>query len=329
MSKLRSLFSSRVTGADSPPILPGVGIFIGVLAASTSSIFIRFAQRDAPSLVIASYRLVIATMLLLPVLRFRFLTEYTSLGRRERGYCLLSGVFLAIHFATWIRSLEFTSVASSVVLVQTAPLFVALLSPIILNERPGGYFVLGLGLCMAGSVLVGLSDACLFSGRLICPELSDFVQGSAIRGDVLALLGALGATGYLLVGRKLRGNVPLIPYITLTYGTAGLLLTSAALLQGHPLIGYPPRAYLFFALLALIPQLIAHSSYNWALRYLPAALVSITWLGEPVGSTILAYYLLAEIPTPLRLGGGLLILLGIALASRRRAASAEAPKGPP
>jgi drug/metabolite transporter (DMT)-like permease len=305
-----------------------VGIFVGVLAASTSSIFIRFAQRDAPSLVIAAYRLVIATVVLLPALRFRFLSEYTSLTRRERGYCLISGGFLALHFATWIRSLEFTSVASSVVLVQTAPIFVALLSPLVLNERPGGFFIIGLGFCMAGSVLVGLSDACVYSGRLLCPELSAFVRGTAIRGDMLALLGALGATGYLLLGRKLRGSVSLIPYITLAYGTAGVLLTIAAVLQGHPLVGYPPRAYLFFALLAVIPQLIAHSAYNWALRYLPAALVSITWLGEPVGSTILAYYLLAEIPTPLRLGGGLLILLGIALATRRRASPAEASEEP-
>jgi drug/metabolite transporter (DMT)-like permease len=329
MSKLRFTFPGPSKSGESPPIFPGVGIFIGVLAASTASIFIRFAQRDAPSLVIAAYRLDIATLLLIPVLRIRFSNEYTSLTRRERVYCLISGVFLAIHFATWIRSLEFTSVASSVVLVQTAPIFVALLSPLVLNERPGGYFLLGLGLCMAGSVLVGLSDVCSFSGRLICPGMSEFIQGAAIRGDILALLGALGATGYLLVGRKLRGSVPLIPYITLAYGTAGVLLTFAALFQGQPLVGYPPRAYLFFFLLAAIPQLIAHSSYNWALRYLPAALVSITWLGEPVGSTILAYYILAETPPALRFGGGLLILLGITLAARRQrsASTAETQNG--
>jgi drug/metabolite transporter (DMT)-like permease len=176
---------------------------------------------------------------------------------------------------------------------------------------------------MAGSVLVGLSDACVYSERLICPAFSDFIQGQAVRGDILALLGAFGATGYLLIGRKLRGSVSLMPYITITYGTAGVLLTTAALLEGNSLVGYPPRAYLFFVLLALIPQLIAHSSYNWALRYLPAALVSITLLGEPIGSTILAYYLFGEAPTWLRIAGGVFILVGIALASQRRRRSIE------
>ena len=303
------------THPGAPSIPPILVLGVGVLSASSSSIFVRFAQVDAPSLVIAAYRLLMATALLIPWLVLKHRHELLLIRRRELVLMLSAGAFLAVHFATWITSLEFTTVASSVVLVQTAPLMVAALSPITLGERLSRPLIAGLLVAMVGSALVGLSDACSWRAGLSCPELSTFLQRDAIKGDLLAVAGAAGGAGYLLIGRQVRKSQSLIPYITLTYGSASILLTVLAALAGHAATGYSGEAYLWMALLAIFPQLIGHSTYNWALRYLPAALVSISLLGEPVASTGLAALLLEEIPSPLRLVGAAMILVGIALAT--------------
>jgi drug/metabolite transporter (DMT)-like permease len=288
-----------------------------VLTSSTASIFIRFAQAEAPSLVIAAYRLSLATLILLPILLTRHREDLAGMQRRDLALTLLSGLFLSLHFSTWISSLEFTSVASSVVLVQTAPLFVALLSPWILHEKIGMTVVFGLGLTLIGSLVIGASDLCMFAGGLQCPSFQELVQGPALKGDLLALAGALGASAYLILGRIVRRRTALMPYITLTYGTAALVLCALMLAGGQQPFGYSRSTYTWFILLALIPQLLAHSSYNWVLRYLPAAVVSLTLLGEPIGSTLLAYFLLNEVPTMLRLIGAAGILAGIAIVAIR------------
>ena len=143
-----------------------------------------------------------------------------------------------------------------------------------------------------------------------------FFGGKAFLGDFLALVGAWMAAGYMLVGRKLRVKTSLIPYIFVVYGAAAIVLLAVMLAMGKSPVGYPPLAYLWFVLLALVPQLLGHSSFNWALRYLPASFVSVVLLGEPIGSTILAYFILQEKPGWLKLGGAVLILAGIYLASR-------------
>lgn len=303
---------------DGPDIPPSLGLTLAILAASTASIFIRFAQADAPSLVIAVYRLSIATMILTPVLLSRYRNDLAAMKKREVTLTLISGVFLAIHFATWITSLEYTSVASSVVLVQTAPLFVAFFSPLILRERLSRSIVVGLILALIGSLTIGLSDACNSAEGLRCPDLGSFFRGDAMKGDLLALAGAAGGAGYIMIGRRVRSTVKLLPYITLTYGAASVVLIILMLIAGHAPFGYSPQIYLWFLLLALFPQLFAHSTYNWALGYLSAALVSISQLGEPVSSTILAYIILREIPTPLRVVGAVIILIGIGIASLRQ-----------
>ncbi len=300
-----------------PPIPPLLGILVAFFAVSTSSIFIRFAQALAPSLVIAAFRLSIATLILVPFTLVKQRAALRNLKQRQIWLAMLSGVFLAIHFATWITSLEFTTVASSVVLVSMMPLFVALLSPWILGESLTPTIGIGLGLALIGSVIVGLSDACTWQAGLHCPPLADFVRGSAIKGDLLALTGALAAAGYILIGKKLRPHIPLLVYLNLTYGAAAIVLIVIMLGAGHSPLGYAPEAYFWFLMLALLPQLVAHSTYNWALRYLSAAYVSITVLGEPIGSTILAFLLLGEQPTAMMLVGGVLILAGIVVASSR------------
>jgi drug/metabolite transporter (DMT)-like permease len=231
---------------------------------------------------------------------------------------MLSGLFLALHFATWITSLEYTTVASSVVLVSTSPLWVALLSPVTVKEPIRRMVLIGMVIALVGGVVVGLSDACdIANGILNCPRLEEFVSGDAFYGDLLALAGALLGAGYLLIGRSLRGNMSLIPYIFLVYGFSAIVLVVLAAFSGEQAVGYPGEFYLWVTLVALIPQLLGHSTFNWALRYLSAAYVSITLLGEPIGSTILAVVLLSEVPSPVKLIGAILILAGILIASQQ------------
>ena len=298
-------------------LLP-IAIFVAILAVSTASIFIRFAQMDgAPSLVIAALRLTFATLLLAPLALSHHWDEIKRLTRTEWLLAVSSGIFLAVHFATWISSLEFTSVASSVVFVSTGPLWVALLSPMLLKEHVSRTAIIGLGLALVGGTIIGLSDACVWDAGLACPALADILQGPAMWGNFLALAGAWTVTGYLIIGRKLRAGMSLIPYIFLVYGIAAIVLIIIMFVSGNSPLGFAPQTYGWIFLLAVIPQLIGHSTYNWALRYLPAALVAVTTLGEPIGSAVLAYFILNETPTMAVLFGGAFILTGIYLASRK------------
>ena len=296
----------------------GVALLTAILAVSTSSIFIRFAQRDAPSLVIAALRLSFASLMLAPIALTRHRDELRTLTRADLLLGLVSGLFLALHFGTWISSLEFTTVASSVVFVSTGPLWVALLSPLLLNERLRGAAVFGLALAFIGGAIVGLSDACTWSQGSQCPDVDRVLQGHAMWGNFLALVGAWAVSVYLIIGRKLRAKISLVPYIFIVYSMAAIGLSAVTFLSGQSPVGYPVQAYFWIFLLAAFPQLIGHSTYNWALRFIPASLVAITTLVEPIGSAVLAYFILRETPTAGILFGGVLILVGIYLASRRK-----------
>ena len=278
-----------------PPMHPFLAILFGILAVSTASIFVRYAQAYAPSLVIAAWRLALATVVLTPIALRRYQPELRSLTRGELGLGLLSGTFLAVHFATWITSLEYTTIASSVVLVSTSPLFVALLAPLFLKERISRFVAAGLVFALGGVAIVAISDTCTWpNGNLTCPPLLEFFAGKAFLGDLLAITGALAGACYMIIGRRLRSRMSVVSYIFVVYGMAAIVLVVVMLAAQQSPFGYPPLAFLWFALLALVPQLLGHSSFNWALGYLSAAFVSLTLLGEPIGSTILAYLLLNE-----------------------------------
>jgi drug/metabolite transporter (DMT)-like permease len=294
-------------------------IFIAILAVSTASIFIRLAQKDAPSLVIAAVRLTLASLILVPATFSSAANraQLKSLTRRDWILAILSGLFLSVHFASWITSLEYTTVVASVVLVSTGPLWVALLSPLFLREFPSRWVWIGMCLALVGGLIVGLSDSCAVSGlTLACPPLSDLLAGSAFLGNFLALLGALTVAGYLMIGRRLRAKVDLVPYVFVIYSVAAIALIGYMLLAGQTPFGYPQLTYLWLLCLALIPQLIGHSTYNWALKYLPASMVVVTTLVEPFGAAILAFVILREIPSLPVVGGGALILIGVFLAMR-------------
>jgi drug/metabolite transporter (DMT)-like permease len=260
-----------------------LAIFIAILAVSTASIFIRQAQQNAPSLVIAAARLTLASLALAPFALLRHRDEIRALTR-----------------------------CASVALVSTGPLWVALLSPLFLREIPTRWVWMGMGLSLLGGIIVGLGDSCsVAESRLSCPPLADLLAGSAFLGNFLALAGAWAVAAYLMIGRRLRAKVSLVPYIFIVYGVAAIALLFSVAAAGQSLLGYPKLTYIWMLALALIPQLIGHSTYNWALRYMPASLVSITTLGEPIGSAILAFFILSEIPTALTLLGGVFILAGI------------------
>jgi drug/metabolite transporter (DMT)-like permease len=225
------------------------------------------------------------------------------------GWLVLSGLFLSLHFAFWITSLKYTSVASSVVLVTTHPIFVGIGSWLFLRERLGFNLVLGILLSVFGSGLISYGDMAL--------------SREAFIGDGLALLGAITASGYFLVGRKMRRNQDLLSYIFPVYSTAGLILIILSLISQKPFFGYSPSTYLFLFLLALIPQLIGHTAFNWALKYFPASMVAITILGEPIGSTILAYLILGEGLTTWKIFGGTSIFVGILIALRKETLNRE------
>jgi drug/metabolite transporter (DMT)-like permease len=302
-----------------PQSLLPFAILIAILAVSTASIFIRFAQSDgAPSLVIAALRLTFATLILAPIALTKHRDEIKRFTRNETLAVFFSGIFLALHFATWISSLEYTSVASSVVFVSTGPLWVALLSPMLLKENLARTAIVGLGLSLLGGTIIGLSDACTWEAGLSCPALREVLQGRAMLGNFLALAGAWTVTGYLIIGRKLRSNISLVPYIFMVYGFAAVVLTIIMLISGNTPFGYAPKTYGWIFLLAALPQLIGHSTYNWALKYLPAALVAVITLGEPIGSAILAFFILNETPTLATMFGGVFILTGIYLASSNK-----------
>lgn len=296
------------------PYQPIIATSLGIVFVSTASIFIRFAQEQASSIVIAAIRLLIASLVLVPWAVIKYRNEFIALSMKNIGRGALSGLFLALHFGCWITSLEYTSVASSVVLVTTTPLWVALFSPLVLKESIRRYVIIGLAVSMTGGVIVGLGHACEFTGgRLICHE--QILGGNAMLGNFLALIGAWMAAGYMMMGRQLRKKLNTISYTAFVYGVAALILLVVTLLRAEPVFSYEPKTYLWLLALGIIPQLLGHSLFNYSLKYLSAAYVSLTLLGEPIGTIILALIFLKESPTLLEGVGSVLILFGIVVGS--------------
>jgi len=300
-----------------PRVHPLLVLLLGIIAVSTASIFIRFAQNSVPSIVIAVYRLVIATGILAPICLLKNREEFKKLTAKDWLLLSASGIFLGFHFAAWITSLEYTSVASSVVLVTTTPLWVGLLAGIILHEKITPQVWIGLVIALLGSFLVATSQPNLDTWFSSISSGIKPMDNRLLQGNFLALLGALMAACYLLIGRSVRSRISLLVYIFIIYGFAAITVVVMAKIQGHPLLAIDPKALIWLILLAIIPQLLGHSSFNWALRYLPASFVSITMLGEPIGTIILAFIILGESPNILEMLGAGLIFSGIVFASRK------------
>ena len=274
---------------------------LGVVSVSFAAIFIRLAE--APALVIATYRLCLASLFVGPAAWIHSKQELRYLAKTNLTPTLVSGAFLALHFALWIASLSYTTVASSVVLVTINPVFVALASYFLFHEKLSKQTILGIGVCLVGAILISYGD------WRVGPE--------PLFGDLLALLGALAIAGYFLIGRKLRQTTGLLSYTCLVYGSAALVLLASTLALGYRLFGYSTSTYVMFGLLALVPQLLGHLSLNWSLRFVSATLVATAVLGEPIGATALAFAMLGEVPTISQICGGILVLAGIFVAFRK------------
>jgi len=283
---------------------PYIILSVGVLSVSFAATFIRLAE--APPLVIATYRLSIASIILIPIASIRSAPHLKSLTRlpgRDILLILLASVSLALHFGLWITSLNYTSIASSVVLVTSHPAFVAVTSYFLWSERLNKLTISGIVVAIIGVILINYGGLTFGSG--------------AILGDVLALIAGFAMGAYLIIGGQIRTRIEILTYLTILNTCAAVILLVATMLSGHRLIGYSTTTYLMLILLALIPQLIGHSCFNLAVRLVPVTLVSVAILGEPVGATLLGATILGEMPTANEITGGLLILAGIFLVLRR------------
>lgn len=317
-----------------PPVSPFAGLVVAVLAVSTSAILVRFS--DAPSLVKAFYRVLFNVSLLAPVALARSRDELRGLPRRDLLWAGVAGVALAVHFASWFESLAWTSVAASVTLVQAQPLFVVLGAWALLDERVTPGVVAGIGVALVGMATMTLGDLVLPDALLLLAERTgfdgfaavydgpadpDLTGESPLYGDALALVAAVAAAAYVLAGRSLRQRVSLIPYVTVVYVVCAAVLLALTVARGHPLFDYPPREWTLFLGMAVVPGVFGHTVLNWALGYLESSVVSVSLLGEPVGSTLLAVVLIDEIPTPATVVGGLVVLAGISLTAKRQSAA--------
>jgi drug/metabolite transporter (DMT)-like permease len=286
------------------PVPPMVGLLLGLAAVSTASTWIRLAQADVPSLALAAWRMTFASLALAPLALATARAEWRDLQIGDWIRLAVSGGALALHFYTWITSLALTSVAASVALVSTNPFFVALLSHFLLGERVRPKMIAGIVVAIIGTIIIGLGHLEAGSSQLL--------------GNLLALLGAFSVAVYMLIGRQQRQRLSLLGYVFPVYAVAAVLLLALSLLASVPLGGYPARSWGWLLLVALIPQVIGHTSYNWALAYLSSIYVSLAVLAEPVGSTILAWLVLHERPGLSTVIGGAIILAGIALATWTR-----------
>jgi drug/metabolite transporter (DMT)-like permease len=279
---------------------PYLTLIAAVLCVSFGSILVRLAA--APALAVSFHRVFLASLILAPFASLPLIRALRRLPVRERVLLVASGLSLAIHFATWIASLSYTSVASSVLLVNTTPLFTLGLSRLFLGEGVPRVVSHAILLAMAGAGLIAAGDWAAGSDSLF--------------GDVLALVGAVTLSAYHIVGRGLRNALPLGAYVLGVWATAAAILALIATLARVTLTAYPARTFGVFLALALVPTLGGHGLVNRALRALPAPTVSVFLLGEPVGATLLALAIFGEVPTPWTLAGGAVVLFALVLVAR-------------
>jgi drug/metabolite transporter (DMT)-like permease len=283
--------------SEIPPSLPYVGIAVAIVGVSFASIFIRWSE--SPPLVIAAYRMLLVSILLLPFAAIASRNEIRTMSRRDMAILILIGAILAAHFFAYISAVKMTTVASAILLATCHPVIVGIISILVLKDTKKA---VGIGIVagMSGLVIITLGD----------------LGGANIDGDILALISGVFFSAYLLLGRVLRQRISIVTYVFMVFSSCALVLLAAAFVTGQVLWPMPVSELLIFLGLAVVSTIMGHLLFNFSLRYLSASVISVSYLGEPVGAILLAAMLLDEIPSVYVLVGGIMILVGILLTAR-------------
>lgn len=282
---------------EKPSIHPYIPIFIGVIAVSLSAIFVKLANADSG--VIAFYRMLFSVLIMAPIFFWKYTNEINKLSKRDWIFSSIAGIFLAFHFILWFESLNYTSVASSTVLVTLQPLFAFAGTYFFFKERLSIKTILSGIIAIGGAVLISWGD---FQ-----------ISGTALYGDILALIACALVTAYLLFGQDVRKRLSLVTYTFVVYGISTVTLFFYVLLKGESFGPYPAIDWLWFVMLAIVPNLLGHTLFNWSLKYVSTNVISIAILFEPVGAAILAFYIFNEYLISTQIIGGLIVIVGILL----------------
>lgn len=282
---------------------PALALVIAILGVSSSAILVRWST--ASSTVIAFYRVLFTLAAVAPVAAIYHREAFSRISGRDWIAAVAAGIALAVHFVAFFESLSWTTIAASVTLVQTQPIFVAIGAVLLLGERVDRRIVVGIAVALVGAINMSLAE----------PGEALPAGGDAMVGNVLAVGGGVMAACYLLAGRSLRQRVPIFPYVTIVYTACVAALFPAVIVSDAPVVAYPAREWILFLAMAAGPGLMGHTVLNWALEHVPSTIVSVTLLGEPVGATLLGVILLAEVPTQVTVIGGLVVLGGIYVTS--------------
>lgn len=280
---------------EKPIIHPFIPIIVGVFSVAISAIFVKMTSADAG--VTAFYRMLFSILIMSPLFFWKYTHEIKKLSKRDWVFTTIAGIFLAFHFILWFESLNYTSVASSTVLVTLQPLFAFAGTYFFFKERLSIKTLISGGIAIAGSVLIGYGD---FQ-----------VSGSALFGDILALIACALITAYLLFGQDVRKRLSLMTYTFVVYGISAITLFFYVVAKGESFGPYPAEEWMWFLLLALIPNLFGHTLFNWSLKFVSTNVISIAILFEPVGAAILAYFILGEVLSWSQIIGGSIVITGI------------------
>lgn len=276
---------------------PYIFVFIGVIAVSTSAIFVKLTS--ASSGVTAFYRMFFTVVMMLPVFLLKYVSEVKNITKRDWLFCIAAGTFLAFHFILWFESLNYTSVASSTVLVTLQPLFAFAGGFLFFKEKYSFLAILSACIAISGSVVIGWGDF--------------RIAGPALFGDILALIACALITGYLMFGQTVRKRVSSIAYTFVVYGISAIVLFVYVWIVQEPFFVYPAKDWIYFILLAIFPNLMGHSLFNWSLKWVDTTVISMAILFEPVGAAVLAYFILGEKLEVTQILGGLVIIGGLLL----------------
>lgn len=271
-------------------------ILAGTFFTSLSSIIIRFSE--APALVISAYRMLFTSMMLLIPVYIKSKDELKNLNKNNFILCVISGVFLALHYAAWIQSIKMTTIANSTILVSCSPIFVAAVNYLLFKEKFNKKMLLGIIMSLAGTIIIAMGS-------------SKETKSGMMVGNILAFSGAVFVAVYLIIGGIVRKNLSAFAYVFIVYSVSAIVLFIMCILTNTPIYPYPLKEFILFFLLGFFSSILGHTVYNYLMKYYSSTLISVSTLAEPIFASILAIPLLNEFPSAYSIIGGIIIISGI------------------